>query len=57
MFRLMLHKRRSDILIAQGILETEGIAVEIADIENISLEELESKLINADGLPCRITNH
>ena len=37
-------------LIAQGILETEGIAVEIADIENISLEELESKLINADGL-------
>jgi len=37
-------------LIAEGILETEGIAVDIADIENISLEELESKLINADGL-------
>ena len=37
-------------LIAEGILETEGIAVDIADIENISMEELESKLINADGL-------
>jgi NADH oxidase (H2O-forming) len=37
-------------LIARGILETEGIEVEIADIENMSLEELETKLINADGL-------
>jgi flavorubredoxin len=37
-------------LIAEGILETEGISVDIADIENISPEELESKLINADGL-------
>jgi flavorubredoxin len=37
-------------LIAEGILETEGITVDIADIENMSLEELESKLISADGL-------
>lgn len=37
-------------LIAKGILETEGITVDIADIENMSLEELESKLISADGL-------
>jgi flavorubredoxin len=37
-------------LIAEGILESEGITVDIADIENMSLEELESKLISADGL-------
>jgi NADH oxidase (H2O-forming) len=37
-------------LIAEGILETEDITVDIADIENISLEELESKLIMSDGL-------
>ncbi|MGD0755910.1 MAG: FprA family A-type flavoprotein [Bacteroidales bacterium] len=36
--------------IAEGILETKGITVDIADIENISLEELESKLIMSDGL-------
>ena len=37
-------------LIAEGILESEGITVDITDIENISLEELESKLIMSDGL-------
>jgi flavorubredoxin len=37
-------------LIAEGILETKGITVDITDIENISLEELESKLIMSDGI-------
>ena len=37
-------------LIAEGILETEGITVDITDIENIPLGELESKLIKSDGL-------
>jgi flavorubredoxin len=36
--------------IAEGILETEDISVDITDIENISLEELESKIVMADGL-------
>jgi len=37
-------------LIAEGILETKDITVDITDIENISMEELESKIIMADGL-------
>jgi flavorubredoxin len=37
-------------LIAEGILETEGVTVDVTDIENIGLEELEAKIINADGL-------
>jgi flavorubredoxin len=37
-------------LIAEGILESEGLSVDIADIENISAVELEDKLIMADGL-------
>jgi len=37
-------------LIAEGILENEDVTVDITDIENISLEELESKIIMADGL-------
>src|SRR5664279_159273 len=36
--------------IAEGILETEGITVDITDIENIGLDELENKIIMADGL-------
>ena len=36
--------------IAEGILETEGVNVDITDIENIPLEDLESKIIMADGL-------
>lgn len=37
-------------IIAEGILETDGISVDITDIENISPEELESKIIMSDGL-------
>jgi NADH oxidase (H2O-forming) len=36
--------------IASGIVETEGIRVDICDIESISLDELESKIVTADGL-------
>jgi flavorubredoxin len=36
--------------IASGITETEGITVDLADIENILPDELESKIITADGL-------
>jgi NADH oxidase (H2O-forming) len=44
------YTKEAAYLIAQGILETEDISVDVVDIENISLEELEAKLINADGL-------
>jgi flavorubredoxin len=44
------YTKEAAFLIAEGILETEDITVDIADIENISLEELESKLIMSDGL-------
>jgi flavorubredoxin len=44
------YTKEAAYLIAEGILETEDITVDIADIENISLEELESKLIMSDGL-------
>ena len=37
-------------IIASGIMETEGIEVDITDIENIALDELEEKLITADGI-------
>jgi flavorubredoxin len=37
-------------LIAEGILESKDITVDITDIENISSEELESKIIKADGI-------
>jgi NADH oxidase (H2O-forming) len=36
--------------IAEGILQSEDLSVDVCDIENISLEELESKLIMADGI-------
>jgi flavorubredoxin len=36
--------------IADGILESEDVTVDVTDIENISLEELEAKLIASDGL-------
>lgn len=36
--------------IAEGILETEAITVDITDIENIDLNELESKIILADAI-------
>jgi NADH oxidase (H2O-forming) len=37
-------------LIAEGILENEDLTVDIADIENMTAEELESKVIMADGI-------
>jgi len=37
-------------LIAEGILETGEVTVDVTDIESISLEELEAKLIMCDGL-------
>lgn len=37
-------------LIAEGILETGEVTVDVTDIENISLEDLEDKLIMCDGL-------
>jgi NADH oxidase (H2O-forming) len=37
-------------IIASGILETEGIEVDITDIESIPLDELEEKLITSDGI-------
>jgi len=37
-------------IIAASILEKEGIFVDIIDIENIETEELESKLVWADGI-------
>lgn len=37
-------------LIAEGVLETEDLTVDVTDIENISAEELESKIISADGI-------
>ncbi|MCE5346273.1 MAG: FprA family A-type flavoprotein [Bacteroidales bacterium] len=36
--------------IAEGILENKGLNVEIADIENIDLGELESKIVKADAI-------
>ena len=36
--------------IAAGILENEDISVDIADIENIDLNELEAKIVMADGI-------
>jgi flavorubredoxin len=36
--------------IAEGIRENKDLTVEIADIENISLEELDAKLVMADGV-------
>ncbi|MCX6255844.1 MAG: FprA family A-type flavoprotein [Bacteroidia bacterium] len=36
--------------IAAGILETDGINVDITDIENIVLDKLESKIVTADGI-------
>jgi NADH oxidase (H2O-forming) len=44
------YTREAADLIAAGILENKDIAVEVVDIENISDEELEVKLIKADGI-------
>ena len=37
-------------IISEGILETEGIEVDVTDIENISPEALEEKIITSDGI-------
>jgi flavorubredoxin len=44
------YTKEAAYLIAEGINETEGITVDLTDIENISLDDLESKLIMSDGL-------
>ncbi len=44
------YTRQAAESIASGILETAGIKVDIVDIEVISLEELESKIVMADGI-------
>ena len=44
------YTKESAQFISEGILETKGITVDITDIENIALEELESKIIMSDGL-------
>jgi NADH oxidase (H2O-forming) len=36
--------------IAEGIIENEGVTVDITDIENIGLDELETKIIMSDGI-------
>jgi flavorubredoxin len=44
------YTREAAEFIASGILESEGIDVDITDIENIALDDLESKIITADGI-------
>jgi flavorubredoxin len=44
------YTREAAQLIATGIIETDGITVDVLDIESISSDELESKIITADGL-------
>ena len=44
------YTREAAEYIASGILETENISVDIADIENMEPENLESAIILADGL-------
>ena len=44
------YTREAAEFIASGILESNGIVVDIVDIENISSEDLESKLIKAEGI-------
>ena len=44
------YTREAAEYIAEGILDNKDISVDITDIENISSEELESKMIMADGL-------
>ena len=37
-------------MIAEGIRETENVTTEILDIEEIAFDELESRIITADGI-------
>jgi len=50
MFRLMVTTKDAAHFIAEGILETEGVNVILRISKKIPLEELESKIIMADGL-------
>ncbi len=44
------YTKRAAEIIAAGILESGGVTVDITDIETISPDELESKIILADGI-------
>ena len=44
------YTREAAELIASGILETEGLRVDVVDIENIDLDVLEAKIITADSI-------
>jgi flavorubredoxin len=44
------YTKKAAKIIASGILETDGLRVDITDIENIAPEELESKIITADSI-------
>lgn len=44
------YTKKAASIIASGIMEKDGIEVEVADIENISPAELENKIIGSQGL-------
>jgi len=44
------YTKRAAEIIGKAILETKGVEVDITDIETISFEELESKIVIADGI-------
>lgn len=44
------YTRQAAEYIAEGIREAENLGTEIVDIENLSLEEIESRIITADGI-------
>lgn len=44
------YTRKAAEIIAEGIREAENVTTEIQDIENLSVEEMESKIITADGI-------
>ena len=44
------YTREAAEFIASGILETEGLRVDVVDIENIDLDVLEAKIITADSI-------
>jgi NADH oxidase (H2O-forming) len=44
------YTRKAAEMIASGMLESEGISVDITDIENIAFDELESKVAQSGGI-------
>jgi NADH oxidase (H2O-forming) len=44
------YTKRAAEIIAEGIRETENVTTDILDIEDISFDELESRIITADGI-------